>query len=151
MWLGIFEPAASLVFASWVMFSPSFSLSYRAPPRGLMARDPKPEQPGRSERSEPGKLKIGGRPLGGADFLLSRTGDGFSVPIARPRVVDGLKRLRTKETLTEDAKQRSAGCTKRLQKKYCSSRIALTKWQTSASYNEACCGSFRAKASARRS
>jgi hypothetical protein len=48
-----------------------------------MAGDPKPEKTGRSERSEPGKLKIGGRPLGGADFLLSRTGGGFSVPIVK--------------------------------------------------------------------
>lgn len=50
-----------------------------------MAREPKPSEPGRSLRSEPGKRKIGGEPLGGTDFPLERTGGGFSVPINQGR------------------------------------------------------------------
>jgi hypothetical protein len=40
-------------------------------------------------RASPGHLRTGqaenwGRPSGGADFLLERPGDGFSVPVSRP-------------------------------------------------------------------
>lgn len=41
--------------------------------------------------------------FGGADFPLARTGGGFSVPIDKATREDGLKRLKTKETLTRDA------------------------------------------------
>jgi len=45
-----------------------------------MAREPKPEQPGREFTPAYRHAENWGRPLGGANFLLAGTGDGFSVP-----------------------------------------------------------------------
>jgi hypothetical protein len=48
--------------------------------RGLMAQKRSPFQPG---RSEPGKSENWGRPSGGTDFLIARTGGDFNVPIRK--------------------------------------------------------------------
>jgi hypothetical protein len=56
--------------------------------RGLMAQQRSPFQPG---RSEPGKSENWGRPSGGTDFLIARTGGDFNVPIKRPRGATGKK------------------------------------------------------------
>jgi hypothetical protein len=48
--------------------------------RGLMAQKRNSFQPG---RSEPGKSENWGRPSGGTDFLIARTGGDFNVPIRK--------------------------------------------------------------------
>jgi hypothetical protein len=48
--------------------------------RGLMAQQRSPLQLG---RSEPGKSENWGRPSGGTNFLIARTGGDFNVPIRK--------------------------------------------------------------------
>src|SRR5271156_4539815 len=48
--------------------------------RGLMAQRRSPFKPGRSET---GKSENWGRPSGGTDFLIARTGGDFNVPIRK--------------------------------------------------------------------
>src|ERR1700677_1271055 len=54
--------------------------------RGLMAQKRSPLQP---RRSEPGKSENWGKPSGGTDFLIARTGGDFNVPIRKAVGVAG--------------------------------------------------------------
>src|ERR1700685_3738990 len=77
MWLGVLEAGWLLVES--VIESLLFKFS-RCANRGLMALKRSPFQPG---RSEPGKSENWGRPSGGTDFLIARTGGDFNVPIRK--------------------------------------------------------------------
>ena len=52
-------------------------LSFSPDHRGLTAPRNPPCSPGRSSRQRSGQAENWGRPSGGTDFLLARTGDGF--------------------------------------------------------------------------